>query len=150
MKRRPPRSTRTDTLFPDTTLFRSLGEEHQAEAREQPVERRFHRQSRRGVALLEADLGKPGALRPIVGGGHVIGRYVKAKREAAVPHCCGNLPSRPATAAADVDHPPAGGLAGLGKKRLADRPRSDARKEEQDGVCAWSTRRSPSHYKTKK
>src|SRR3546814_20161046 len=23
MKRRPPRSTRTDTLFPDTTLFRS-------------------------------------------------------------------------------------------------------------------------------
>src|SRR3546814_16949529 len=28
MKRRPPRSTRTDTLFPDTTLFRSdLGRE---------------------------------------------------------------------------------------------------------------------------
>src|SRR3546814_10742828 len=25
MKRRPPRSTRTDTLFPYTTLFRSLG-----------------------------------------------------------------------------------------------------------------------------
>src|SRR3546814_4405731 len=25
MVRRPPRSTRTDTLFPDTTLFRSLG-----------------------------------------------------------------------------------------------------------------------------
>src|SRR3546814_17324691 len=25
MMRRPPRSTRTDTLFPDTTLFRSLG-----------------------------------------------------------------------------------------------------------------------------
>src|SRR3546814_6822762 len=24
MKQRPPRSTRTDTLFPDTTLFRSL------------------------------------------------------------------------------------------------------------------------------
>src|SRR3546814_314608 len=24
MKRRPPRSTRTDTLFPDTTLFRSV------------------------------------------------------------------------------------------------------------------------------
>src|SRR3546814_1193449 len=24
MMRRPPRSTRTDTLFPDTTLFRSL------------------------------------------------------------------------------------------------------------------------------
>src|SRR3546814_1833922 len=26
MRRRPPRSTRTDTLFPDTTLFRSGGE----------------------------------------------------------------------------------------------------------------------------
>src|SRR3546814_8408691 len=26
MLRRPPRSTRTDTLFPYTTLFRSLGE----------------------------------------------------------------------------------------------------------------------------
>src|SRR3546814_9562032 len=26
MIRRPPRSTRTDTLFPDTTLFRSTGE----------------------------------------------------------------------------------------------------------------------------
>src|SRR3546814_12786157 len=26
MSRRPPRSTRTDTLFPDTTLFRSVGE----------------------------------------------------------------------------------------------------------------------------
>src|SRR3546814_15547287 len=25
MLRRPPRSTRTDTLFPDTTLFRSAG-----------------------------------------------------------------------------------------------------------------------------
>src|SRR3546814_12466423 len=25
MKRRPPRSTRTDTLFPYTTLFRSVG-----------------------------------------------------------------------------------------------------------------------------
>src|SRR3546814_5162915 len=27
MNRRPPRSTRTDTLFPYTTLFRSLGQE---------------------------------------------------------------------------------------------------------------------------
>src|SRR3546814_11155990 len=28
MKRRPPSSTRTDTLFPYTTLFRSLAEQH--------------------------------------------------------------------------------------------------------------------------
>src|SRR3546814_5475123 len=30
MIRRPPRSTRTDTLFPYTTLFRSLSDEHYA------------------------------------------------------------------------------------------------------------------------
>src|SRR3546814_2538367 len=34
MRRRPPRSTRTDTLFPYTTLFRSMGE----------TERRRHKQ----------------------------------------------------------------------------------------------------------
>src|SRR3546814_15083924 len=32
MRRRPPRSTRTDTLFPYTTLFRSLGERPLARA----------------------------------------------------------------------------------------------------------------------
>src|SRR3546814_1116819 len=31
MIRRPPRSTRTDTLFPYTTLFRSLSAEQEAE-----------------------------------------------------------------------------------------------------------------------
>src|SRR3546814_5006937 len=38
MIRRPPRSTRTDTLFPYTTLFRSAGR-----PRELPVEKRHHR-----------------------------------------------------------------------------------------------------------
>src|SRR3546814_17343288 len=32
MIRRPPRSTRTDTLFPYTTLFRSLGAVHRGRA----------------------------------------------------------------------------------------------------------------------
>src|SRR3546814_5289522 len=32
MIRRPPRSTRTDTLFPYTTLFRSIPGEHEARA----------------------------------------------------------------------------------------------------------------------
>src|SRR3546814_5230126 len=36
MIRRPPRSTRTDTLFPYTTLFRSL-ERHRAREREIPA-----------------------------------------------------------------------------------------------------------------
>src|SRR3546814_14487040 len=33
MRRRPPRSTRTDTLFPYTTLFRSAGEQEREEQR---------------------------------------------------------------------------------------------------------------------
>src|SRR3546814_1449439 len=33
MIRRPPRSTRTDTLFPYPTLFRSLGQPHLAQGR---------------------------------------------------------------------------------------------------------------------
>src|SRR3546814_20317677 len=33
MRRRPPRSTRTDTLFPYTTLFRSAGEREREEQR---------------------------------------------------------------------------------------------------------------------
>src|SRR3546814_5979773 len=38
MRRRPPRSTRTDTLFPDTTLFRSKIEKAQTEM--DPVKRK--------------------------------------------------------------------------------------------------------------
>src|SRR3546814_13700578 len=45
MRRRPPRSTRTDTLFPYTTLFRS-GDERQAE----PL-RQAHEALRLAVAL---------------------------------------------------------------------------------------------------
>src|SRR3546814_2966770 len=46
MRRRPPRSTRTDTLFPDTTLFRSC--DARAEG-EEPYEDRF---ARAGGALI--------------------------------------------------------------------------------------------------
>src|SRR3546814_20089183 len=37
MIRRPPRSTRTDTLFPYTTLFRSLARPHQPDEHDRPV-----------------------------------------------------------------------------------------------------------------
>src|SRR3546814_4662863 len=49
MIRRPPRSTRTDTLFPYTTLFRSLGEHEQTAQAATAIEdlesaaRLFHR-----------------------------------------------------------------------------------------------------------
>src|SRR3546814_7612023 len=36
MIRRPPRSTRTDTLFPYTTLFRSVGSRHRRRRRSMP------------------------------------------------------------------------------------------------------------------
>src|SRR3546814_8109345 len=39
MIRRPPRSTRTDTLFPYTTLFRSPGKERDAEEAGRPLYR---------------------------------------------------------------------------------------------------------------
>src|SRR3546814_7831614 len=57
MIRRPPRSTRTDTLFPYTTLFRSTSEA--AKRRNRPQRRRFHlqatgeRRSEAGFDLLE-------------------------------------------------------------------------------------------------
>src|SRR3546814_7838176 len=38
MLRRPPRSTRTDTLFPYTTLFRSNGTAHRGEATRRAVD----------------------------------------------------------------------------------------------------------------
>src|SRR3546814_16257720 len=47
MIRRPPRSTRTDTLFPYTTLFRSGGGRHRA-PRSARVERRTGRPSAAG------------------------------------------------------------------------------------------------------
>src|SRR3546814_3449134 len=46
MIRRPPRSTRTDTLFPDTTLFRSRGA-CQLERREVGIKNRSTPRSRR-------------------------------------------------------------------------------------------------------
>src|SRR3546814_18037484 len=52
MIRRPPRSTRTDTLFPYTTLFRSDGTDRARMARRVPVARH----------LVPADL--PQACRP--------------------------------------------------------------------------------------
>src|SRR3546814_8580667 len=52
MIRRPPRSTRTDTLFPYTTLFRSL---HQQRADEQRTRRSNGSQQRERSRLLKRD-----------------------------------------------------------------------------------------------
>src|SRR3546814_17171271 len=60
MIRRPPRSTRTDTLFPYTTLFRSTGD------RVPPVPGQLYRRARRGAAG-----GRAPARRPAGGGGRL-------------------------------------------------------------------------------
>src|SRR3546814_11277520 len=62
MIRRPPRSTRTDTLFPYTTLFRSLQDSRLQE------DHRTHRilSLRRGVRTVERDAG-PAEVEVVVG-----------------------------------------------------------------------------------
>src|SRR3546814_10700438 len=56
MIRRPPRSTRTDTLFPYTTLFRSLETTvvHQDDARRQQ-QREEHQPSLQGVGPADGE-----------------------------------------------------------------------------------------------
>src|SRR3546814_4695908 len=59
MIRRPPRSTRTDTLFPYTTLFRSLGvgdgRSHLEQASRRQGRRRVHQHCVRVEALADDD-----------------------------------------------------------------------------------------------
>src|SRR3546814_2107434 len=55
MIRRPPRSTRTDTLFPYTTLFRSLEQQNLArgDRAEDDKARRYGQKRRKGPGLPE-------------------------------------------------------------------------------------------------
>src|SRR3546814_17446008 len=71
MIRRPPISTRTDTLFPYTTLFRSKGQAARADAleRRQPVR----------------DLFEPGAETPLKQQ-QIISRRIARAQEAALGH----------------------------------------------------------------
>src|SRR3546814_21055865 len=64
MIRRPPRSTRTDTLFPYTTLFRSTWRRHWRPSHDRDPQRLDARRDRRTVrpAVRRADVG--GAGRP--------------------------------------------------------------------------------------
>src|SRR3546814_3412524 len=102
MRRRPPRSTRTDTLFPYTTLFRSLGpldrvyfhlprsrlggginplgawssETLYRSAGEPPLARRAHRNAR---SRRRSSGGHPG--RAFTGGAHTLdARSIKPRR----------------------------------------------------------------------
>src|SRR3546814_7675762 len=77
MKRPPPSSTRTDTLFPYTALFRSLGEDHRLERRAGLTARAAGRGSHGqvhlvGVEVAPADHGLD--LAVLVHGDHGRGR----------------------------------------------------------------------------
>src|SRR3546814_10556270 len=87
MIRRPPRSTRTDTLFPYTTLFRS------DYGPATTIYNRFNRWSRWGfwVKLLDA-LAEAGAVPKSAA---IDSTYIKAQRPRATP-----LASAPATRSA--------------------------------------------------
>src|SRR3546814_11742539 len=91
MVRRPPRTTRTDTLFPYTTLFRSevsLHVEYELPAAE-AIERRV-RIDRRDLVQLKEAAGPPGSgVRSVEGeqraGGAAGGDHEGAAAEPAAP-----------------------------------------------------------------
>src|SRR3546814_7481631 len=89
MIRRPPRSTRTDTLFPDTTLFRSPSPAAVAGCR------RRH--------LLQPDEGRHRA------DGILLSRQGRLRRRATAPRMPRDLAPAPAAAAARDPADPAGG-----------------------------------------
>src|SRR3546814_6275059 len=77
---RPPRSTRTDTLLPDTTLVRSAGRGHRASSGRG---RRFAARRRRRIT---------GAHRH--GGGHLAGVRWRAHRRRVLDRQSGEAPAR--------------------------------------------------------
>src|SRR3546814_17347505 len=115
MIRRPPRSTRTDTLFPYTTLFRSRGRAGRAGHRDPADHRRPDRPAVREL-LDERVRADPGA-RPAVerqgaaGAGETAGRHgLRAPRRARFlrrPRRPGHQLVDPARAAAQPGQPAA-------------------------------------------
>src|SRR3546814_17433385 len=88
MIRRPPRSTRTDTLFPYTTLFRSYSRAGGGPGRAGPQHRHHgarDTRARRGLAA--AREGQQGAgARPPAGGGWRRGHHLREGRRRSEEH----------------------------------------------------------------
>src|SRR3546814_14189543 len=97
MIRRPPRSTRTDTLFPYTTLFRSAGRAIELRVfgmRQRTVQAQHDPVRRQQCALvLEAvDLGRCGVLDDI--GDTIEGRYLQSEARRVGTECVRTCRSR--------------------------------------------------------
>src|SRR3546814_15254685 len=94
MIRRPPRSTRTDTLFPYTTLFRAVGDGQPRRARPHPSaaegRRPAHRGPRQGQGRAAVPHGEGGA-RDVVPLPQTQGRGGSQSVDAA---CAGHLQQR--------------------------------------------------------
>src|SRR3546814_18747902 len=93
MIRRPPRSTRTDTLFPYTTLFRSeeesyrRAEEAQVHLLEYSLAVHLAREPQRLVAKLPGTLPTRAKRHPEV---QRIGRHLRSSEERRVGTECGS------------------------------------------------------------
>src|SRR3546814_3285827 len=91
MIRRPPRSTRTDTLFPYTTLFRSIvigrGHDILAEGAHVACDRARHAQPRIGVDVRGADEPLHQLVRDIIIFGAELARDIESD---TVPAVAGN------------------------------------------------------------
>src|SRR3546814_10633327 len=80
MIRRPPRSTRTDTLFPYTTLFRSAGvTDLKTSVWAMPVQRPYNPNARRMAELIQADWAKVGVQADIVS--YEWGEYLERSKD---------------------------------------------------------------------
>src|SRR3546814_20567514 len=120
MRRRPPRSTRTDTLFPYTTLVRS-GQEIVARTH-------FLGQAKRGLALFECDAPLE-AGQQVMDGDRTLGAIASAATPGGQHLALAVLPMDAAPAAAAVaGHPlrpprPEDGLVGKARPRTCNTPR---------------------------
>src|SRR3546814_5685316 len=97
MRRRPPRSTRTDTLFPYTTLFRSPVERDRGLARAAPPRQPAHLRSVVGFPVLargEVGSGNAGDAPPPAAIAIVGGRGVRRGALAPLSTGAAHAPSR--------------------------------------------------------
>src|SRR3546814_16139589 len=106
MIRRPPRSTRTDTLFPYTTLFRSLDRAEAVEARRLLVEAEQDRRRLQGNRGERVDRDAAVAPRGVPRGDHGHAGREAAKGAAEGKGIEGH---RTATSSADLRAPPGDG-----------------------------------------
>src|SRR3546814_11098219 len=92
MIRRPPRSTRTDTLFPDTTLFRSEAARQAWHRQMAGVRRLLGLDARAGVrANAPETRDRAGAARPLHAAALGTGMVLPGGRVAPVPRRLGAL-----------------------------------------------------------